>query len=151
MRILSFLLLAILVSCSNAAIQSELETTKLALQKAESALKTANQQLSDLHKTETGQLVHIVFFKVKAEAKAEVIAEIKKLKSIPVIQDLEVGTFENLADPRALSDYNLVMEMSFADKAAYELYQKHPHHLALKDNTKSMMAGPPATYDYVEK
>lgn len=151
MRLLSFLLLSVLMSCSNAAIQSELETTKLALKETEIALTTVNQQLSDLQKVETAKLVHVVFFKVKAEAEADLIVEIKKLEGIPVIQDLEVGTFENLEDPRALSYYNIVMEMSFADKAAYEVYQKHPLHLALKDNTKSMMTGPPATYDYLEK
>ena len=65
--------------------------------------------------------------------------------------DLEVGPFEELGDTRALSQYGLFMQMSFANKAAYEVYQKHPTHLALRENTGQFMAGPPVTYDFMKK
>ena len=149
MRYFLFLGLFLLGSCSNAALESELTTTKTALAKAETALNTANQQLANLQ--HTGQLVHVVFFKVKAGKEAEMITEVKKLKAIPVIKDLEVGTFENLDDPRALSDYNLVMEIVLENKEAYEIYQTHPIHLTLKENAKSLVTGPPATYDFIEQ
>ncbi len=151
MRLFILLLIILLTSCANATLESELAVTKSALINTEAALKDANQQLADLQKAETGQLVHVVFFKVKEGTEADMITAIKKLEGIPVVKDLEVGTFENLNDPRALAEYNLMMEMSFTDKVAYEIYQKHPLHIALKENTKSFMVGPPATYDFIEK
>jgi len=41
--------------------------------------------------------------------------------------------------------------MSLKNEKAYQDYQKHPIHLALKENTKQYMAGPPVTYDFVKK
>lgn len=152
MRYFSFLLVLILASCSNAALETELASTKNALATAESALQKANQEIATLKQEDTGKLVHVVFFKIKRDADASAaITEIKKLQQIPEVQDLEVGTFEDLGDARALSDYQLIMEMTFDNKAAYDNYQQHPIHLGLKDNVGPFLAGPPATYDFVER
>ncbi len=147
MRILFFLLGMTLVACTNSSLQSELETVQ-------NELTTARETIAELSApaNETGELVHIVLFKVKPDAdQAAFIAEIKKLAEIETVRKLEVGPYEDMGDARALSDYGVIMEMTFADKAAYESYQKHPIHLALKDNTMSFLAGPPATYDFVTK
>lgn len=145
MKKLLFLLGMTLIACTNSSLQSELET-------AQSELAVAKATIEEL-KAEAGgagALVHIVLFKVKPDADREAfIAEIKKLKEIEAVRELEVGPYEDMGDTRALSDYGVIMEMTFADKNAYENYQKHPVHLALKDNTMSFLAGPPATYDFV--
>lgn len=100
---------------------------------------------------QTGALVHIVFFKLKPDAdQATVIAEIKKLEAIKEVQNLEVGPFKSLGDKRALSEYSLAMQMTFKDETAYQTYQKHPIHLALKKAVKAFLARPPATYDFIK-
>ena len=152
MRVLSFLVFCSLFACSNSALEAALKTTKDALASAKTDLQKANQEIATLKQADTGKLVHVVFFKVKPNADVSaVIAAIKKVQQIPIVQDLEVGTFEDLGDDRALSDYNLVMEMTFDNKAAYEKYQQHPIHLGLKESIGPFLAGPPATYDFIER
>lgn len=146
---LLLLLMLLVFGCSNSALEQELLKTKANLvevQKELASLELEQQQ------TEQAALVHIVLFKLKPDADHnQLIAEIKKMAEIPGVYDLEVGPFENLEDKRALSDYSILMQMSFKDEAAYKVYQAHPLHLALKENTLAMMAGPPATYDYLKK
>jgi len=91
-------------------------------------------------------------FRLKPDAdQAKLVEEVNKLESIEGLMDLQVGPFKELGDKRALSEYSMMMEMSFEDETAYQKYQAHPLHLALKENTKSLMAGPPATYDYLKQ
>ena len=139
--------LLILTSCSNASLEQELKETQDQLAAVQATLAEAQAANAP-----EARLVHIVFFNLKPEAdQQELLAEIKKLADIPVVEDLEVGPFENLGDDRALSDYEMIMQMSFADTAAYQAYQKHPIHLALKEKATSFMGGPPATYDFMKK
>ena len=144
-----FLLFSLLLffACADTQVQTELSIVK-------QQLATANEKINQLQAQiePEGELVHLVLFKVKPDAdQAALVAEVKKLEGIQEVMDLEIGPFEDLGDARALSDYTMLMQMSFADKAAYENYQKHPIHLALKENTGQFMAGPPATYDFVKK
>lgn len=147
MKYLYFLSILFFLSCSN----NKLETDLANLQQE---LATANEKINQLQSQiePEGELVHLVFFKIKPDAdQTALVAEIKKLENIQEVMDLEVGPYENLGDTRALSDFTMLMQMSFANKAAYENYQKHPIHLALKENTGQFMAGPPATYDFIKK
>lgn len=147
MKYLFLFLIGLSVACTDTAMQKELQLTQRQLAEAQQALSELEAATA-----ETGKLVHIVLFKLKPEADLDkMIAEIKKLEAIPVIEELEVGPFQNLGDARALSDYALIMEVSFQDEAAYQKYQAHPIHQALKENTLSLLGGPPATYDYVKK
>mgnify|MGYP000633227520 FL=1 len=145
-RILLFALL-LLTSCSNAALEEELATSQEKIAALESEL-TSLKAKEDID----APLVHIVLFNLKEDAdQAALIAEIKKLEAIEEVQDLEVGPFENLGDDRALSDYELIMQMSFVNNEAYQAYQGHPVHLALKEAAKAYMGGPPATYDFMKE
>ena len=147
MKYLLFFSLILFASCSNSAIQNELETAKKELDSANEAIESLKSQIE-----EEGDLVHLVFLKLKPDAdQAATIAEIKKLESIEEVKDLEVGPFEDLGDARALTEYSILMQMSFADTTAYQNYQKHPIHLALRENLKSVLAGPPATYDFMKR
>lgn len=78
------------------------------------------------------------------------IEEIKKLEAIEQVHEMQVGQFKDLGDQRALSDYELFLQMSFTDEAAYQTYQKHPIHLTLKEKAGAYLAGPPVTYDYIK-
>jgi len=144
---LLFILLVGIISCSNPTVQEDLNKVQAELATAKSTIENLKSQIEP-----EGKLVHIVFFKLKTNVDLVALGnEIKKLEAIEVIKDLQFGFFENLDDTRALSDYDLMMEMSFDDKEAYKKYQAHPIHLALKENVKSFLAGPPATYDYLKK
>ena len=144
--ILLFFLL-VLTNCSNAVMEEELATTKEKLAALEAELSSLKAEAA-----EEASLVHIVLFNIKDGAdQAALIAEIKKLETINEIKELEVGPFENLGDERALSDYELIMQMSFVSNEAYQSYQEHPIHLALKEATKAYLGGPPATYDFIKE
>lgn len=147
MKYLFIFPLLIFVSCSDSSLQKQLESTQNELQAAQATIENLQEQIEP-----EGDLVHVVFFKLKPDAdQAVLLAEVKKMEGIKEIMDLEIGPFENLGDARALSEYSMMMQMSFADAAAYQTYQKHPLHLALKENVKPLMAGPPATYDFIKK
>lgn len=141
------IVLFIAAGCSNASLEAELKETQDRLNATQAELvelKTTTQKEANL--------VHIVLFNLKPEADQEaLLAEIKKLEDIPVLQDLEVGPFENLGDDRALSDYEMIMQMSFANAEDYQAYQQHPIHLHLKELAGGFMGGPPATYDFIKK
>ncbi len=139
--------LLILFACTDTKVQEELGAVK-------QQLATANEKISQLETQlePEGELVHLVFLKVKPDAdQAALVAEVKKLEGIKEVMDLEIGPFENLGDDRALVEYSMLMQMSFDNKAAYETYQKHPIHLTLKENLGSFVTGPPATYDFMKK
>ncbi|MEO0338154.1 MAG: Dabb family protein [Bacteroidota bacterium] len=140
-------LVLLFLGCNDAAVQQELEVAKQELTKAQQQIDSLTQLVEP-----EGDLVHVVYFKLKSDVdQSAFIAEVKKMATIDGVMDLEIGPFEDLGDARALSAYSMMMQMSFVDKAAYEAYQQHPTHLALKENTQAMMAGPPATYDFFKK
>lgn len=137
--------LFLLASCSNRALQERLTNTQRQLEHTQS-------KLNKFELNGTGELIHVVYFKLKKDADVDaLIAEIQKLESIEGVDNLEVGLFEDLGDTRALAEYGLVMQMDFKDKDAYKAYQAHPRHLALKENAKQYLAGPPATYDFIKR
>lgn len=147
MKYTLFLCILLLTSCSDAAIQQELEAVKADLATAQSSITSLRNQIEP-----EGNLVHIVLFKLKPDVnQAAILAEAKKLENIKEVMDLEIGPFENLGDARALLEYTMVMQMSFADATSYQIYQQHPIHLALKENVKQYLSGPPATYDFMKK
>lgn len=117
----------------------------------ENALKTAKSETVHSGQIESLDfpLVHLVFLKVKENADlSRLIAEIEKLKAIPGVNELEIGRYEALGDDRAMSDFDLIIRMRFENQAAYQIYQAHPIHLQLKENSKSLLSGPPVTYHY---
>lgn len=137
----------LLMGCSNTALEAELADSKEKIAALESELTNLKAE-----EDEDAPLVHIVLFNLKEDAdQAALIAEIKKLEAIEEIQELEVGPFENLGDNRALSEYELIMQMSFVNNEAYQAYQQHPVHLNLKEAAKAYMGGPPATYDFMKE
>ena len=130
----------------NEQLQKELTETK-------SKLESAEKVIAELNKPKTGFLVHEVYFNLKDDLTVEqqqtFLNDIKKLKDISVVKNLKVGNFENLNDPRALKDYEMVMTMEFKDKKAYAEYQSHAIHLALKKAAGEILEAPPATYDFI--
>lgn len=122
------------------------------IQDLQSQLETAESKISALEDDSTRWLVHVVYFKMKPGSsdadQTALIDAIKRLKAIEVLHDLEVGTFQDLGDKRAMNDYEVVMQMKFKSSADYEVYQAHSLHLALKEVAKDLLGGPPVTYDY---
>ena len=144
--LLAALLLLTFFSCRQAANTDEITTLK-------SKLAFAESQLEALKTPEKEQLVHVVYFKTKEGTEKDLIQEIKKLEAIEVLSDLEVGTFQDLGDARAMSEFGVVMQMNFDNEAAYKTYQTHPIHLDLKAFAKNsgVLLEPPVTYDYWTK
>jgi len=135
------------MGCSDSGLKEELATAKADLKAAQNTIETLKTQIEP-----EGELVHVVLFQLQPDAdQAKLVAEVNKLKDIEGLMDLQVGPFKELGDKRAMSEYQMMMEMSFDNETIYKKYQAHPLHLALKENLKSLMAGPPATYDYFKQ
>lgn len=97
-------------------------------------------------------LIHMVYFDVKENAEVEtLIEEIRMLEEVEALKDLEIGTFKNLGDKRALEKFEVFMQMAFDTEEDYKTYQNHPAHLSLKKSIGKYLAGPPVTYDYIVK
>lgn len=145
------------VSSELLALQTELKETKTALEEMEalkeleSATETIKDALEPLNAL-SPSFDHMVFLNIKddlsKEEKKTLMSELKVLDEIEEVEDFEIGRFKDVGDGRALSDYELVMKMSFDNKKAYESYQDHPKHLDLKKKLGTYLAGPPAVYDY---
>jgi len=144
----SFLLISLLIGLSSCGRTAE-------IQQLQSELNTVKTELSQLKSSSSTSLVHIVYFPlIRQTTRSDIsylIDQIKTLNGIEVVKDLEVGTFQDLGDKRALSQYNVVMQMRFDSQEDYQIYQNHPTHLALREICKAFLNGPPATYDYWTK
>lgn len=101
------------------------------------------------------QLVHLVWLKLKEDASDQdvdaLFGEIKKLAAIEEVNGLEMGSFHDLGDARAMSDLDVVMQMRFDSQEDYQTYQAHPIHLQLKSDLVDYLSAPPVTYDYWSK
>jgi hypothetical protein len=130
----------------NLQAQLQQKTTELANLQKEMATIVSTQK-------NPNPLVHIVFLKVKddisATDKAALMQTLKGLADIEEAKNLEVGDFEDLGDERALSDYDVVMQMDFNSKEDYTKYQSDERHIQAKAAMKPFLAGPPATYDFM--
>ncbi|MDG1434010.1 MAG: Dabb family protein [Saprospiraceae bacterium] len=138
-----------LMSCNNPnpRIEKELSEIKTRLIVALAALEGKNPPKN--------LIVHEVYFNLKDDLtsfqKEKFFQDILTLKDIPVIQNLIIGDFKDLDDPRALSEYEIKMSMEFQSKKEYIEYQEHPIHLSLKKIASNIIAAPPATYDFIRK
>jgi len=95
---------------------------------------------------------HIVFFDLQDSLDNSDVdnfmQELNKLKAIEQLQSFSAGTFIDMGDARALSDYDICMQMVFRNRDDYNIYQEHPVHKALKSNVGSFLKSPPITYDF---
>lgn len=94
-------------------------------------------------------LTHLVFLDLKEGVDTgSVIEEIKKMQEISSLDKLEIGTFKDLDDTRAMNQFEIVIYTQFCDSVQYTQYQEDPIHLNLREYLKDRLAGPPVTYDY---
>lgn len=98
---------------------------------------------------QTGMISHLVFFNLHDSANpAAFMNELRSLAAIDAIEGMNFGAFKDLNDPRAMSQYELVMEIICKNEKAYQSYQAHDLHQALKSKVGQYLAAPPAVYDY---
>jgi len=97
-------------------------------------------------------IVHMIFLNLKDDLmendRVNFINSIEQLAEINVVHNLNYGNFKDLRDPRALDEYELVIQMQFASHADYLSYQKDERHLKLKQMGGLLLAGPPSTYHF---
>lgn len=155
MKNLLFLFLAtplFFSACQQNNATEQLATLQQQLSEKTTALQQAQATIDNLKETKGKQLVHTVYLKLKpglsGKENLALVAEISKLNGIEVVNNLEYGVFQDVGDARALSEYGLVMQMSFDNMDDYHSYQANEIHLNLKEQLGQYLAGPPATYDY---
>lgn len=97
-------------------------------------------------------LEHIVLINLKEDSLVqEFYAEAKKLKKISCVKKFEFGIYEDLDDPKALADYDIIMKLSFDHEKDFREYQEHPIHKSSKEATKHLLGAPPVSYHYYEQ
>ena len=143
------LFIVLIASCQQPADQNlQIEQLEAELERQSTLLDS----LEAIQNRSAVELVHIVYLTLKSsedeDLRTEVVSEIQKLGNIDVVRDLSIGAFEDLGDPRALSEFELVFQMGFSSAGDYKIYQEHPIHLALKAKLGEYLDGPPVTYDY---
>jgi len=110
---------------------------------------------TELIKLSDFPLVHIVFLDLKDDITIEelslIFKQIESLNKIEEVNNLRIGSFENMKDARAMSNLELAFDMEFENKRTYKIYQNHQIHLDLKKNLGPMLNGPPVTYDFYKK
>jgi gluconolactonase len=96
-------------------------------------------------------LRHTVYFNIKPGLEPNEMerlqAELGRLGTISGVMDFHLGTFKDLKDQRALSDYEMMIEMGFDSEAEYHHYQNHAVHQAVKKQLASYLEAPPKVYD----
>ncbi|MEL6190114.1 MAG: Dabb family protein [Myxococcota bacterium] len=138
-------LLAVLAVASCDRRDERWESLERSLEETRVELETLKRQ-----QALRSPLVHLVFFDLRPDAqRSAFIAEIERLQAIAAIKKMTFGPFEDLHDPRALSEYELVMELRFASAEDYAAYQKDPLHLSVREALRAYLQKPPATYDFV--
>jgi len=137
----------VLVGCAGNPQEAELAT----LQQELTQIRAERDSLAERAKGK-GDFVHLVFLKIKPDVDSVgLIQELQKLSEIEQVTEFTCGFYEEVDDPRALSEYHFMMKLRFESEEAYQTYQQHPLHAASKAATKEMLAGPPATWDFVAK
>lgn len=137
------------------SFQSEIKTLKDELERKKQELTQVQTDLQAMEQEVDAPLVHIVLFKLKKRIseldKSMVIKKLNKLEQIKEVKEFRLGMFKDLGDKRALSEYDIVIEMRFTDSNEYQAYQRSSIHQQVKKELKSSLAGAPASYDYVIK
>jgi len=100
-----------------------------------------------------GKLIHVVYFdlneKLNSIERTAFISEVNTLKKINSVEKLVFGSYMETGDQRAMKDLEMVMHLTFKDVAALNSYETDPIHLAVKENVRKYLIGPPKTYDFI--
>ena len=95
-------------------------------------------------------LTHCVFLKLKdPQSTAEVKQQLLQLDSIKEVETIVVVVKTDVGDSRAL-DYDLLMIATFTNEAALKRYDQNEFHQQIRQQLKPYLAGPPATFDFME-
>lgn len=130
----------------------ELQEQLVAIQ---TQLDQANASLKAMKTKARPALVHSVFFKLKSELseteKNDFMAELKRLAKISYTKNLFVATPAATGDGRLRADYDVVLQMHFAQADDLAKYQAHELHLEVKAKVGPSLAAKPFVYDYWQK
>ncbi len=150
LRVFCCFTLLSLVACkqNNPELQAQLIAIQTQLDQANASLKT-------LKTKPRPALVHSVFFKLKADTdeaqKKAFRTNLKRLAKIEQAKQLFVATPADTADKRLRKDYDVVLQMHFANLEDLATYQNHELHLQVKKEVAPMLASKPFVYDYWQK
>jgi len=146
---ISIICIMFLIGC-----QEEKDANTRQLERLEKKIAELTERLEKLPAPASG-LTHLVFLDVKDDLSAEeqntFFNSLNNLGQINAVSRFRIGHFTDVEDPRALKQYEVVLEMGFLDTSALYDYQKDEHHLAIRKMLRPYLAGPPITYDYIQK
>ena len=99
--------------------------------------------------TNPDEIRHLVFLDVKREVNLDsLIIELYHLSKLESVSSFSIGKYKELNDLKAMSDYELILDMTFTNKKTYLSYQSDSLHQTMISKSMKCMAGPPASFDY---
>jgi len=139
----------LLFSCNIKNVQQELNNVRNDFEKVSQELENCKQVKLDNY------LIHQVYFKLKDnisnEDKILFIKGLEKLNSIEVVENIIVEEREDVGDEsRALTQFDVLMQLTFENKAALDIYSNHTYHQEIKKEIGGFLAAPPMTFDFVD-
>ncbi len=145
--------LLMLFSCADPDLSQKLEEAQARLNEAKTSLDAMQVKLDSIDIAgKEKKLVHLVFLKLKDNLRPTdstmLFKIVSLLENIDGVHDFQVGEFADLGDQRVLSDYGIILSMSFKTKAYYNYYQGVEVHERVREQLKRFLAAPPTTYDY---
>jgi len=143
---ISLISIVLLLGCAE-----EKDSNTRQLERLEQEIAELANRLENLPDHKAG-LTHLVFLNLKDDispGQVEVIMErINQLGNIANVRNFSIGHYQDVSDPRAMSQYEIVLELAFENAAELASYQKDEQHIAIRADLKKYLASPPVTYDY---
>lgn len=133
-------------SCLQTAdFQVQLDDAREQLQEITIELQKAKEQTANLKVGNKKGLIHSVYIDLKEgispKDEATFLKNLQQLEKVTGVQQLQVGKRTDTGDERAAKDYDVALEVLFADQAALALYQKDSFHLAIRKQLGGFIEG----------
>lgn len=100
----------------------------------------------------SGQLVHTVLLKLKdnvsSERAKEVMELIETLSQIEEANGLFVASPADTPDPRAVQNYDFILQMAFNSIEELTTYSTNEYHLKVRSQIKNDLSATPLVFDY---
>ncbi|MGH1365945.1 MAG: Dabb family protein [Calditrichia bacterium] len=144
---ISLISIALLIGCAE-----EKDSNTRQLERLELEIGELTKRLENLPDRKVG-LTHLVFLDLKSDLLPEqlegIMEKVNQLGEIANVQSFNIGRYQDVGDPRAMSQYEIVLELLFENAARLASYQQNEQHLAIRAELKKYLAGPPVVYDYL--
>lgn len=153
--LLTIIILSSCQSSDEAVIEAQEYATIAQAQakEAQAQVEKAQATIDSLVKANDTGIIHTIYLTTKPdlsdEDKAKFITTVESLGQIEQVKSIEVAERLNVGDEeRALTKYNIILQMRFDNLEDLKIYDKDEFHAQVRGQLKEYLAGPPASFDF---